>query len=314
MSAKALSVFMSLIMLFSIVAPAVSAIDADHDHVTEKPEFNYVSLGDSMSNGYGMDNYGQSGYFDIFADGEVGHYGDHAYTTQFADYLALCGFDVNHSKLAASAMLSRDLLFLVGGGEYVEDGYTGFIDYVGRYCWDLIDENTGAIVDEEFFAKLQNLYIEKIADADLITMGLGNAEFGAYIMHKLMTCLGFGGTSYTEVIDYVQLENLMDTCDPQLVAKVIELRDKLLAKLPQDEALEGFEDEKIETIANLFIYTVLDFCNNYTKILDRIVELLQELSKMKIILDSGVMVGELIPAIDTRMSDRWNHAMRGSTR
>ena len=49
-------------------------------------------------------------------------------------------------------------------------------------------------------------------------------------------------------------------------------------------------------------------------VLDRIVELLQELSKMKIILDSGVMVGELIPAIDTKMSDRWNHALRGSTR
>lgn len=49
-------------------------------------------------------------------------------------------------------------------------------------------------------------------------------------------------------------------------------------------------------------------------VLDRIVELLQELSKMKIFLDSGVMVGELIPAIDTKMSDRWNHALRGSTR
>ena len=49
-------------------------------------------------------------------------------------------------------------------------------------------------------------------------------------------------------------------------------------------------------------------------VLDRIVELLQELARMKIFLDSGAMVGELIPAIDTRMSDRWNHALRGNTR
>lgn len=49
-------------------------------------------------------------------------------------------------------------------------------------------------------------------------------------------------------------------------------------------------------------------------VLDRIVELLQELARMKIFLDSGVMVGELIPAIDTRMSDRWSHALRGNTR
>ena len=87
MSAKALSVFMSLLMLFSVFAPAVSAISHDHDHATEMPDLNYVSLGDSMSNGYGMDNYGQSEYFDIFAQGEVGHYGDHAYTSQFAEYL-----------------------------------------------------------------------------------------------------------------------------------------------------------------------------------------------------------------------------------
>ena len=273
MSAKALSVFMSLIMLFSVFAPAVSAIDADHNHATEKPDLNYVSLGDSMSNGYGLDGYAQNGYFDISENEGIGQYGKGAYTTQFAEYLTMGGLvNVNHIQLAASAMLSRDLLFLVGGGEYINDGYTGFIDYVGLSWKDLIDAE-GNIINEEFFADLQALYIKSIANADVITMGLGNAEFGAYIMHKLMTCLGFGGTSYTEVIDYVQLENLMDTCDPALVEKVIELRDKYLAMLPQDEAFEAFENEQIETIANLFIYTILDFCNNYTKILDRIVEL-----------------------------------------
>jgi phage-related protein len=49
-------------------------------------------------------------------------------------------------------------------------------------------------------------------------------------------------------------------------------------------------------------------------LLDRIATLIQELKKMKICLDSGAMVGELVPAIDTRLSDRWNHAMRGNTR
>lgn len=31
-------------------------------------------------------------------------------------------------------------------------------------------------------------------------------------------------------------------------------------------------------------------------------------------LDTGVLVGELTPAIDTQLSDRWNHARRGNTR
>jgi len=48
--------------------------------------------------------------------------------------------------------------------------------------------------------------------------------------------------------------------------------------------------------------------------LDRVVVLLEELKKMKICLDSGAMVGELVPAIDGRLSDRWSHAQRGNTR
>lgn len=49
-------------------------------------------------------------------------------------------------------------------------------------------------------------------------------------------------------------------------------------------------------------------------LLVRAVDLLRELSQMKICLDSGAMVGELVPAIDGRLSDRWNHAKRGNTR
>ncbi|MBQ2989619.1 MAG: hypothetical protein IJD59_11000 [Clostridia bacterium] len=263
MSAKALSVFMSLIMLFSLVAPAVSAaVVDDHNHGTEKPNLNYVSLGDSMSNGYGLDGYAQDKYFDIFADEEIGHYGEGAYTLQFEKYLAEI-YNVNHSKLATSAMLSRDLLFLVGGGKYVEDNYYGFMDYLGVHHND---------VDDAFLERLQALYIEKITEADVITMGLGNAEFGAYIMHRLMDCIGFNypNASFETVAPYVQLEALMETCDPELVEKAIEVRDMILAELPQ---IGDFSDEQVETIANLFVYTILDFCNNYTKILDRIVEL-----------------------------------------
>ena len=57
-------------------------------------------------------------------------------------------------------------------------------------------------------------------------------------------------------------------------------------------------------------------CNSSQVImlLNQIATLIQELKKMKICLDSGVMVGELVPAIDSRLSDRWSHAKRGNTR
>ena len=54
--------------------------------------------------------------------------------------------------------------------------------------------------------------------------------------------------------------------------------------------------------------------SNVETVLERIVDLLEDLTRMKICLDSGAMVGELVPAIDGRLSDRWSHAKRGNTR
>ena len=49
-------------------------------------------------------------------------------------------------------------------------------------------------------------------------------------------------------------------------------------------------------------------------LLNQIATLIQELKKMKIYLDSGAMVGELVPAIDGKLSDRYAHYQRGNTR
>ena len=132
MSAKALSVFLSLLMIFSVVAPAAMAAVDEHEH-EEKLDLNYVSLGDSMSNGYGLPKYALDQKYDIFANETP--YGEGAYTLLFEDYLK-GAYNVNHSKLALSAMLSRDLLFLLGGSEYVDDDYNGFIDYLGNHDKD----------------------------------------------------------------------------------------------------------------------------------------------------------------------------------
>lgn len=51
-----------------------------------------------------------------------------------------------------------------------------------------------------------------------------------------------------------------------------------------------------------------------TALLNRAIDLLEDMTRMKVYLDSGVMVGELVPAIDSRLSDRWSHAKRGNTR
>lgn len=48
--------------------------------------------------------------------------------------------------------------------------------------------------------------------------------------------------------------------------------------------------------------------------LNHVIDLLEDIARMKIYLDSGAMVGELVPAIDGRLSNRLDHARRGNTR
>lgn len=48
--------------------------------------------------------------------------------------------------------------------------------------------------------------------------------------------------------------------------------------------------------------------------LQRCVVLLEELTRMSIVLDSGVLVGELVPAIDGRMATQLSHVRRGNVR
>jgi phage-related protein len=54
--------------------------------------------------------------------------------------------------------------------------------------------------------------------------------------------------------------------------------------------------------------------NEITSLLNRAIDLLEDITRMKIFLDSGAMVGELVPAIDVQLSDRFNHSKRGNTR
>ena len=49
-------------------------------------------------------------------------------------------------------------------------------------------------------------------------------------------------------------------------------------------------------------------------LLNHISAQLDKLAELRVYLNSGALVGELIPAIDGRMADRYNHALRGNTR
>jgi len=129
MKKRLLSVMLVLSMLMTMVPTAFAAEGSAE-------EINYVSIGDSMANGYCFEGYAQGendvGYDDYnFFTGEK-MYGQGAYPLQFEEYLTEQGYDVTHTKLAPSAMLAEDLLYLLGGiDEEINDGWSGYRSYIG---------------------------------------------------------------------------------------------------------------------------------------------------------------------------------------
>ena len=122
-SFKIVSFVMVVTMMFSICATTISAAYWEHDnhvHANEKKTITYVSIGDSMTNGYGNEGYdGMSG---------IVNYANSSYANQFAAYLA--GYTgeiadnqvifegsngiVDHRQLAMSGMRAEDLNWVLG--------------------------------------------------------------------------------------------------------------------------------------------------------------------------------------------------------
>ena len=108
MKRRLLSILLVLTMLLSMVPVSVFATDSTTGevHGTTAPMINYVSLGDSMTNGYGLDGYNHNS--------GVEDYGTGAYPNQLAKWLEYkYNCVVNHSQLAMSGIRTEDIHWLL---------------------------------------------------------------------------------------------------------------------------------------------------------------------------------------------------------
>ena len=175
---KFTSCLLVLCMLLSIVPRGVFA---------SGETINYVSLGASNVNGYGLD-----GYFTAEAiaevnaaplanktavkmSGNVYGYDRHpaeSYPSLIADYLASEGDTVNHHQLAISSMRVEELRVLLDntydGDEYTEWRFTDGQNWFNNAL-------PGGLND------LRADYQTKIADADLVTVDIGANNFGVFL-------------------------------------------------------------------------------------------------------------------------------------
>ena len=224
MKRRILSMLLVLTMLLSLVPTAVFAVQGE-----EKTEINYVSLGDSMTNGYGLPGYDH--------DSGVEDYADTAYPNQFAEVL---GENVNHAQLAMSGIRTEDIHWLLEL-DYNDAEAIALIDkaIANRENWSTMKaewnakfgcgdfwtvreicnhsrtDNTfnhivgaccggskktafpstvvedGDYIRAEKVAVIAKYYQEKVAAADVISLSVGNGNIGVFGFGRILEVIGF---------------------------------------------------------------------------------------------------------------------------
>ena len=260
-----LSLMLVFCMLISM-APAAFAVEVKDGN--ENGKIDYVSIGDSMANGYGFVGYEQgnnphdSGTYDFIEDENV--YGAGAYPLQFEDYLTEQGYDVNHTKLAPSGLLAEDLIWLLDDNvAEINDGWAGFKDYVNDY------EEPANI------AKLKNHFRSAITDADIITMGIGNASFGAFMMDRVAGALGVFGASLDGEPE-LNFEKAIAglNMDEEQYYLVMAMYENMRAKLDTNNSSMAFvSQDKMERIVDIVAYTAASYIVHYKMVIKKIIEM-----------------------------------------
>ena len=252
-----------------------------------KKVIKYVSLGDSMTNGYGLTDYDNNGF-------EA--YGRESYAVQFSDWLVENGYadEVVHYEYALSAMRAEDLHFVleypiddpeaavIADGAWNEeaweakfkvgDRYTWAAHASGGRFWQNVRKYQGDRIGSTNDAAKK--YQSAVIEADIISIGLGNANLGVFLMERVLNALGFMGGS-VEQDSWIELEDaLRDDCPKEIADQILMYANDLRAEMVKNETLvNALSVEQVDALANAIIYTLVSFVLNYGGVLDRIVEL-----------------------------------------
>lgn len=263
---------LTLVMIKSVCASTVLALD-----IPAQEEINYVSIGDSMTNGLGMEGYdttdnpgtnndGRNGFLEVAPD---------AYPAKFASWLAeYTGRTVNLSQLATSAARAEDIYYILTHGTekaFEPDAWTMVEMLNNSDRWGDPDNMNDAIHND----MIATIFQSAVKDADIITLSIGDANFGVFFMGRLMNLVGLGSSEDLaldeERYGYMTLENAILLCEEnEELAKFVS--SMYIGAISHYEQL-GFSNEINESIGDYFAYTLASYIVTYEKILDTIIEL-----------------------------------------
>ena len=276
---RILVMVLTLVMLVSAFTPTLSVFANElHEHDHEQDDkLNYVSLGDSMSNGIGMDGYdttdnpgtdndGRNGYLEVAPD---------AYPAQFTEWLKeYTGKDVNLTQLATSGARIEDVYYILNRGtenEFEPDAWTEHELLWNSDRWgDPKNEN-----DAIFNDAVAEVHREAVKNADIISLATGNGNFGVFMMGRIMNLVGFGTpddlADDVERYGYYTVENALALCEAneEITKLVMDTYNSALAYL---EAM-GLPMDLITRLADLLAYTTASYVISTMKTIDLIVEM-----------------------------------------
>lgn len=240
---KPLSLLLALVMLFALILPTFAA---------GKDTLVYTALGDSASNGYGMQEYGSRTY--IYGKKVSG-----AYPTLFANAIGA----TTYYQDCLSGLRSEDLRYLLDPQRYKGDSYTWSTTF-GSYVMDSIAlDGIFSVTD------LSSRYIQHVTEADVITLDIGLNNFGNFLFWQAQDYLN-SGTPFDEVSLNPEMMAMLKT--PILT----EIRSELMRFLSKIE-IAGLTADKItylvENLLHSFVYSYVDHLRSFDAIVERIYEL-----------------------------------------
>ena len=276
---RLLSLVLTLCMMLSLVALPASA--------EEKDTFNYVSLGASNTNGYGMRGYITEEELALLLSQQVSKddvnvYGyqrtpEGAYPDLIRDYYAQSYSNVNVNQLAISSMRVEELRILLDN-TYMGDDYSSW-RFTGSDGWFKSAEKGG--IDA-----LRTAYQENIKNADLVTVDIGWNNFGVYVCNQLVDYMSKGSYKWT-----VDIEQIFETEAEKQAARE--------AKAIIGSYIKGFvgEGEMTNALTDIFAYSILGYIHNFDIVIEKIYELNPDaqvvvLGIQNLLYDVDVEIGE----------------------
>ena len=338
---RILVLVMTFAMLLGTFAPTLGIFAEEiNNHEQEDKEINYVSLGDSMTNGYGLDGYEykyywNNGWFEC-TERNCSHanevvWGDangfrqiawDAYPNLFAEYLRAQGNTVNHDQMAMAGMTSDMMRWILEFPINPEDpnhdlameiitkeewSFVECDDETHTGCEDCLMSNGKSVVEnwksiwnfgdfhtfdqgpdsarmEKFcsnyvspelytslgatgdtVAEYINIYQNSVKNADIISLCIGNGDFGNHMLGRIMWLI-VGATDH-------ELKYDMDYAIGSLTEKQQQFILDLKSKLQEMIVLPDVPKENSDRVIDCMIYTTMAYVVNFDGILTQISKL-----------------------------------------